>query len=579
MLFDGVDMAIEAGARACLVGRNGAGKSTLLRLLAGQIEPDGGERFARAGLQVALAAQEPEVSGASLAAYAAAGGAAAHDAEAALMAFGLDPARPTSGLSGGEARRAALARAIAEKPDLLLLDEPTNHLDILAIERLETLLGQTRAAIVMVSHDRAFLRRTTHRCFWLMGRRLWRLDRSYAHFDRWADKLAAEQAEGLRRLTKAIERETEWYHRSITAQRHRDEGRAAALRALRARKATLMADAARAMTLTIEAGPASGQRVIEARDLAKRFGERTLVKRFSTRILRGDRVAVVGPNGAGKTTLVRLLLGELAPDSGSVKRGANLTVAYLDQARATLKPDATLWETLAPAGGDQVIVHGAPRHIATYARDFLFDERQLRQPVASLSGGERNRLLLAATLLRPANLLVLDEPTNDLDMETLDLLEARLADYDGTLILISHDRDFIDRLATSTVALNGRGDVVETPGGWTDFVSQNPGFFADVAAPARPAKPRPAPAPNTRPATKLSFKDEHRLTVLEALTPKLAGEISALEARLADSALYARDRKAFDAASARLAAARAELAAAEDEWLALEEKKEALARS
>jgi ATP-binding cassette subfamily F protein uup len=497
------------------------------------------------------------------------------------MTFDLDPGRPTPGLSGGEGRRAALARAIAEKPDVLLLDEPTNHLDILAIETLESELRASRASLLMVSHDRAFLRRTTERCFWLEGRRVWRLDKGFEEFDAWSEKIAAEQAENLRRLEKAIERETYWFHRSITAQRTRNEGRARALNEMRQRKALLLGDASRAMSMAIEAGQTSGVRVIEARNLTKAYGERTLIKRFSTRIIRGDRVAIVGPNGAGKTTLVKMLLGEIEPDSGSVKLGSNLVIAYLDQARDQLKPEATLWETLAPAGGDQVMVQGQPRHISSYARDFLFQERQLRQPVRSLSGGERNRLLLARALAQPANVLVLDEPTNDLDMETLDLLQERLSDYDGTLILISHDRDFIDRLATSTIALNGRGDVVETPGGWTDFTAQNPGFFAPIQAPAarasaRPAKASPPSPPAPRRAAKLSFKDEHRLQTLEALTPKLAGEIAALEQRLADPGLYARDRKAFDAAMTALTKTRTQLATAEDEWLALEEKREAL---
>ena len=579
MLFDGVDLALGAGVHACLVGRNGAGKSTLLRLLAGRIEPDGGDRVLKPGARVALAEQEPQITGATLLDYASAGGATGHESEAALMTFDLDPGRATTGLSGGEGRRAALARAIAEKPDVLLLDEPTNHLDILAIETLEGALRASRSALLMVSHDRAFLRRTTELCFWLEGRKVWRLDKGFADFDPWAEKIAADQAETLRRLEKAIERETYWFPRSITAQRTRNEGRARALNEMRQRKAVLMGHVGRAMAMTIEAGQTSGVRVIEARNLAKSFGERTLIKRFSTRILRGDRVAIVGPNGAGKTTLVKVLLGEIAPDAGSVKLGSNLAIAYLDQARDQLKPDATLWETLAPQGGDQVIVQGNPRHNSSYARDFLFQERQLRQPVRSLSGGERNRLLLARAMAQPANLLVLDEPTNDLDMETLDLLQERLEDYDGTLILISHDRDFIDRLATSTIALNGRGDVVETPGGWTDFIGQNPGFFgpAQAAAP-EPAKPTPPrPAASNKPA-KLTFKDEHRLQTLEALTPKLAAEITALEHRLADPDLYARNRKAFDTAMTTIGRLRAELASAEDEWLALEEKREGLAQ-
>jgi ABC transport system ATP-binding/permease protein len=577
MLFDGVDLALEARVHGCLVGRNGAGKSTLLRLLAGQIEPDGGDRSLRPGVRIALALQEPVITGATLLDYATAGGAKPHEAEAALMTFDLDPGRPTQGLSGGESRRADLARALAEKPDVLLLDEPTNHLDILAIETLETELRASRAALLMVSHDRAFLRRTTKRCFWLEGRRVWRLDKGFDAFDTWSEKIAAEQSEALRRLEKAIERETYWFHRSITAQRTRNEGRARALNEMRQRKAVLMGDASRSMAMTIEAGQGSGVRVVEARNLSKSYGERTLIKRFSTRILRGDRVAIVGPNGAGKTTLVKMLLGEVAPDTGSVKLGSNLAIAYLDQARDQLSPEATLWETLAPAGGDQVMVQGQPRHISSYARDFLFQERQLRQPVRSLSGGERNRLMLARALAQPANLLVLDEPTNDLDMETLDLLQERLSDYDGTLILISHDRDFIDRLATSTIALNGRGDVVETPGGWTDFTSQNPGFFvAPQAQTAKPAKAAPAAPPPPKRTAKLSFKDEHRLQTLEALTPKLTAEIAALEHRLADPDLYARNRKAFDAAMTALTKTKAHLAAAEDEWLALEEKREAL---
>ncbi len=577
MLFDGVDLALEARVHACLVGRNGAGKSTLLRMLCGLIGPDGGDRFLQPGTRVGLVEQEPQIRGETLIDHAIGGGAARHEAEAALASFDLDPVRPTDGLSGGEARRLALARAFAERPDVLLLDEPTNHLDILAIENLEARLKDTRAALLVVSHDRTFLRNVSRRTFWLDGRRVMRLDKGFAAFDAWADKISAEREEELRRLNKAIERESYWFQRSIVAQRHRNEGRAAALADLRATKARAMADLARPMALSIEAGEASGRRVIEARNLAKRFGERMLVRRFSTRILRGDRIAVVGPNGAGKTTLVRMLLDELAPDAGSVKLGVNLTIAYLDQTREQLDPDATLWQTLAPEGGDQVIVQGQPRHVSAYARDFLFDERQLRQPVRSLSGGERNRLMLARALARPANLLVLDEPTNDLDMETLDLLEAQLADYDGTLILISHDRDFVDRLATSTIALNGRGEVVETPGGWSDFVRQNPGFFAPVSAGAGRVQKRVAapPAASER-AAKLSFRDEHRLSVLEALSPKLSREIAALEQRLADATLYGRDRASFDATTARLVAARTELAAAEDEWLALEEKREAL---
>ena len=580
MLFDGVDLGLEPGVRACLVGRNGAGKSTLMRILAGLIEPDGGDRFLRPATRVVLLAQEPKITGATLLDYATAGGAEPHEAEAALQTFDLDPERSAEGLSGGEGRRVALARALAEKPDVLLLDEPTNHLDIFAIETLEAQLRASRCAALIVSHDRAFLERTTQRCFWLEDRRIWRLDKGFAAFEAWSDKIAADQAGTLRRLNKAIERETYWFYRSITAQRTRNEGRARELAAMRQQRAALLRDQSRPMAMGVEAGAASGQRVIEARGIAKSFGDRTLLKAFSTRIQRGDRVAVVGPNGAGKTTLVKLLLGEIPTDAGEVKLGSNLQVAYVDQSRAALKPEVTLWDTLAPHGGDQVMVQGKPRHVAAYARDFLFQDKQLRQPVGSLSGGERNRLLLARALALPANLLVLDEPTNDLDMDTLDLLEEVLADYDGTLILVSHDRDFVDRLATSTIALNGRGGVAETPGGWKDFIGQNPDFFGRNTAAARAAgkaAAAPPPSPPARRLAKLSYKDQRRLEELEALTPQLAAQIAADEARLEDPGLYARDPKGFDRIMAALTGARAKLAASEEEWLGLEEKREALA--
>jgi ATP-binding cassette subfamily F protein uup len=582
MLFDGVDLGLEAGVRACLVGRNGAGKSTLLRILARQVEPDGGDRFLRPATRVVLLSQEPKITGATLLDYATAGGAEPHEAEAALQTFDMDPDRSAEGLSGGEGRRAALARALAEKPDVLLLDEPTNHLDIFAIETLEAELRASRCAALIVSHDRAFLERTTQRCFWLEDRRIWRLDKGFSAFQPWADKIAADQAETLRRLNKAIERETYWFYRSITAQRTRNEGRARELAAMRQQRAALLRDQSRPMSMGVEAGSASGQRVVEAKGIAKRFGDRVLLDGFSTRIQRRDRIAIVGPNGAGKTTLVKLLLGEIEPDAGSVKLGSNLKTAYVDQARAQLKSDATLWDTLAPSGGDQVMVQGQPRHIAAYARDFLFQDSQLRQPVSTLSGGERNRLLLARALAQPANLLVLDEPTNDLDMDTLDLLEDLLADYDGTLILVSHDRDFIDRLATSTIALDGRGGIAETPGGWTDFIRQNPGFFdgsrGGVSKPATASAPNTAPAAAAKRVVKLTYKDQRRLEVLEALTQKLPNDIKAQETRLEDPGLYARDPAGFDRLMKSLDAMRAELAAAEEEWLALEEKREGLAQ-
>ncbi len=578
MLFDGVDLGLEPRVRACLVGRNGAGKSTLMRILAGEIQADDGERVITPGTRISMVLQEPHITGATLLDYAVAGGAPTHRAEAELEAFGLDPAKAAQGLSGGETRRAALARAFAEDPDVLLLDEPTNHLDILAIETLEQAIADCRAAALIVSHDRAFLERVTGRCFWLEHRQVRRLDRGFAEFDGWVEKIEAQDAEEARRLDKAIEREQHWMARGVTARRARNEGRRRRLVAMREAKAERLKEARGSLNMGLASSGVSGQRVIEAKAISKAFGERVILKGFSTRILRGDRVAVVGPNGAGKTTLVKLLLGEIAPDAGEVKLGTNLSVTYIDQARAGLKDDMTVRDVLTPSGGDQVMVRGQPKHVNAYAKDFLFTDAQLRQPVKSLSGGERNRLLLAQALANPANVMVLDEPTNDLDMDTLDLLEDLLADYDGTLILVSHDRDFIDRLASSTIGLDGSGRVVETPGGWQDFIGQNPGFFGAVAR-IEPPKAAPAPKAAAKPPAapaKLTYKEQRRLAELDALIHDLPGKIATLEKALHDPELYARDPSGFDRFTRALQAAQAQLSAAEEEWLALEERREAL---
>ncbi len=587
-LFDGVDLAIEPRTRACLVGRNGAGKSTLMKIIMGQIEPDSGERAIQSGIRFAYVPQEPVITGETLADYAVSGGADSWTAEAWLHTFGLDPEKPAVNLSGGEIRRAALARAFAEEPDLMLLDEPTNHLDILAIELLEEELISARCAVLVVSHDRAFLNRVTQTCHWLEGRRVRSLNKSFDAFDEWSTKVTEEEAQSLQRLTKTIERETETFYRSITARRTRNEGRARALDALRADRSERLRDVPRDLHLGVDSGALSGKLVADLKGVSKSFGDRPVIKPFTTRIVRGDRLAIVGPNGAGKTTLVKILLGELAPDEGTVKLGANLEPVYLDQSREGLRSDMTLWDALTPGGGDSILVRGVSKHVAAYAKDFLFQEGQLRQPISTLSGGERNRLLLARALAKPANMLVLDEPTNDLDMDTLDKLEELLESYDGTLILVSHDRDFVDRLATSTIAMNGRGDIVETPGGWTDFIRQNPGFLKpgvhqrpqDAEAARRAAaSPAPAsvaaPAPAKKPA-KMSFKDTHRLKELEGLLASLPADIARHEATLADPDLYARDRKAFDRATANADRARTLLAAAEEEWLELEAKREAL---
>ena len=589
-LFEGVDIAVEPRTRAALVGRNGAGKSTLMKMVMGLIEPDAGDRSVQAGTRFAWVPQEPVITGETLLDYAGSGGADHWTAEAWLATFGLDPAKPAVNLSGGEIRRAALAKAFAEEPDLLLLDEPTNHLDILAIELLENELLSARFSVLVVSHDRAFLNRVTQSCHWLEGRRVRTLNKGFAAFDEWSAKVQEEEAQSLQRLNKTIERETETFYRSITARRTRNEGRARSLDALRADRAERLKDVPRELNLGVDSGVTSGKLVADLKGVSKSFGDRTVIKPFTTRVIRGDRLAIVGPNGAGKTTLVKILLGELAPDAGTVKLGANLEPVYLDQSREGLKSDMTLWDALTPGGGDSVLVRGVSKHVAAYAKDFLFQEGQLRQPISTLSGGERNRLLLARALAKPANMLVLDEPTNDLDMDTLDKLEELLETYDGTLILVSHDRDFVDRLATSTIAMNGRGDIVETPGGWTDFIRQNPGFLARGEGRGtrdewKKASAGSAPAPlDARPSTpaapkkpgKLTFKDAHRLKELEGLLVSLPEDIARHDAILSDPDLYVRDRKAFDRATANADRARALLAAAEEEWLELEARREAL---
>ena len=589
-LFSGVDLAVEPRSRAALVGRNGAGKSTLMKVVMGLVEPDSGDRAVQAGTRFAYVPQEPVITGDTLIDYASSGAAETWTAESWLTTFGLDPYKSTQGLSGGEIRRAALAKAFAEEPEVLLLDEPTNHLDILAIELLEEELVSARFAILVVSHDRAFLNRVTNTVHWLEGRRVRTLNKGFAEFDDWAAKVLEEEAIALEKLTKTIERETETFYRSITARRTRNEGRARNLAALRAERAEKMKDTPRDLYMGVDSGAISGKLVADIKGVSKSFGDRTIFKNLTTRIIRGDRLAIVGPNGAGKTTLVKVLLGELAPDEGTVRMGANLEPLYLDQSREGLKSDMTLWDALTPGGGDSILVRGHSKHVAAYAKDFLFSEAQLRQPISTLSGGERNRLLLARALAKSANLLVLDEPTNDLDIDTLDKLQELLDGYDGTLILVSHDRDFVDRLATSTIAMNGRGDIVETPGGWSDFVRQNPGFIqapkAGLAAPAgarRVEKAQPsdrAPTQNDRAATKkptkLSFKDTHRLAEIEKLLESLPKEIAKQDAIMADPDLYSKNPAAFDKAMKAAEKARSELESIELEWLELEEKKAAL---
>ena len=593
-VFEGVTLSIGPNERAVLVGRNGAGKSTLMKVIAGRIDPDEGDVWRQPGTHAVYLSQEPDLSGFdSLLDFAvqdlpAISAEDRHLAEAELMAMGLDPSADPAKLSGGQKRRAALARAFAADPDILLLDEPTNHLDIPAIEQLEARLQGFHGALLMVSHDRRFLEKISSSCFWLRQGKVRRFHQGYAKFDDWAAEVEAEEEKALDRLNTQLKAEQRWLERGVTARRKRNQGRLRKvmdMRAERQSRKTGLNEIRATSDMTLETAEGSGKRVIEARGISKTFdtpaGKLPVVQELNLRIQRGDRLGLVGPNGAGKSTLIKLLLGEIEPDTGSVKLGTNLEIAYLDQNRARLDPNDTLWQALAPEGGDQIVVRGTPRHVASYAQDFLFKSEQLRQPVSALSGGERNRLLLAIALAKPSNLLVLDEPTNDLDMETLDLLEDMLAEYDGTLILVSHDRAFLDGVVTSCLSPVGDGKWVETPGGYSDAARQlkeikgSRASGTDTGGSSSRASGKSS-KPAAKSQNKLSFKDKHRLEELDKLMPKLQKQIEALEAELADPALFNKNPDRFHKASSELETTRDTLEEAEMEWLELEEKRESL---
>lgn len=583
-LFEGVTLSLSKGERAALVGRNGAGKSTLMKIISERIEPDSGESWRQPGVTYAWVAQEPDLDGfASVMDYAAEGLDGDYMAEAELMNFGIDPGADPATLSGGQLRRAALAKAFAQAPTILLLDEPTNHLDVPMIEYLEDRLKAFNGVVLVVSHDRRFLENISTTTLWLRQGRVLKSPEGYVKFDTWAEQVEEEDERQLRRMTTHLKEEQHWLARGVTARRKRNQGRLARLRELKAEHTQMRSalnDRKATAGITADAGEAMSKKVIEAKGLAKTFqtadGPLVIAKSLDLRILRGDRIGIIGPNGAGKTTLVRLLLGEIEPDAGTLFHSKTLQVTYQDQTRATLNPQETIWETLAPMGGDSIMVQGRQRHVAAYAKDFLFKPEQLRQPVGALSGGERNRLALAIGLAQTSNLLVMDEPTNDLDMQTLDLLEDMLLNYEGTLILVSHDRAFLDATVTSCLSPVGGGDWVQTAGGWADAQEQLKGVRRREA-PKEAAAPKAAEAvPKPKVQTKLSFKDEHRQKEIDALIPKLQAEIARLEADLADPDLYARDAAAFAKKSERIGAAREELDGIELEWLEIEEKRASL---
>jgi ATP-binding cassette subfamily F protein uup len=571
-LWTGVDLALSAGDKACLVGRNGSGKSTILKALAGTIDLDGGERFVQPGIRIAYLAQEPDLTvHATVADYVASALPAdrAHDhwrVEQVLAAVKLDGDRSTDTLSGGEGRRAAIAHAVVGEPDVLLLDEPTNHLDLPTIEWLENELKAWRGALLLISHDRAFLNALVQRAWWIDRGVLRQMDKPFAEFDEWSETILAQEEAERARLDKRIASETTWSRQGISARRKRNQGRLRNLYAMRAERRSQI-DRQGVAALGIAEAGRGAVRVIEAEHVSKAYGDTVIVRDFSTRVARGDRIGVIGPNGAGKSSLVKVLTGAERPDSGTVRLGPGVEPAYYDQTRVTLDPETTLRDVLLPHGGDHVQVGDQKRHIASYLGDFLFDSSRMFSPVKSLSGGERGRLLLAKLFARPSNLLILDEPTNDLDLETLDLLEEVLADFQGTLILVSHDRDFLDRLVTSVIAVEGQGRVTEYVGGYTDYLRQRPAPVSASAPAARSTATAKPAAP--KPRTKLSFKDQRELDLLPGRIEALTAEIARLGEALHDPGLYARDPDGFARKSARLAAAEAEREAAEERWLEL----------
>ncbi|HXE87518.1 MAG TPA: ATP-binding cassette domain-containing protein [Hyphomicrobiaceae bacterium] len=583
-LLEGVELSVSLGERVCLVGRNGSGKSTLLRIAAGLVEPDGGECFVQPGAVVRYLPQEPDLSAfPTTLAYVESGLGPAdnlHQARYLLDQLGLTGEESPASLSGGEARRAALAHVLAPDPDILLLDEPTNHLDLPAIEWLETRLAQQKAALVLISHDRRFLTSLSRVTVWLDRGRTHRAETGFAGFEAWRDRLLEEEETAQHKLDRKIVREEHWMRYGVTARRKRNVRRVAELAALRQVRREHRKAAGKA-EMAASAADTSGALVIEATGLAKAFGERIIVKDLSVRVMRGDRIGIVGPNGSGKTTLVNLLTGALAPDSGTVRLGVNLAMSSLDQRRDSLDPGWTLSEALTGGRGNTVTVGGQTKHVIGYMQDFQFSPQQARTPLSALSGGERGRLMLARALARPSNLLVLDEPTNDLDLETLDVLEELVGTYTGTVILISHDRDFLDRVVNAVLASDGDGRWIEYAGGYSDMLAQRGADLAgrrtQKARPGPAGRPAGAPAAPSPTRRKLGFNEKHALETLPKEIDALGGRIRALQARLGDPSFYSRDPKAFAEATAALAAAQSRLAAAEERWLELELLREEIA--
>jgi ATP-binding cassette subfamily F protein uup len=586
-LLAGAGLQIGPGDRICLVGRNGSGKSTLMKIAAGMVEPQSGEVFRHPGATIRYLEQAPDFAGYStVQAYAESGlgpGDDPYRVTYLLEHLGLSGEEDPNTLSGGESRRAALARVMAPEPDILMLDEPTNHLDLPTIEWLEEELRKTKSALVVISHDRRFLEKVSTATVWLDRGTSRRLDRGFGHFEVWRDEvLEAEELE-QHKLGKAIEREEHWLRYGVTARRKRNMRRLGDLHTMRSNYRGHKGPQG-SVQAQITEGRESGKLVIEAEDITKNYEERTIVAPFSIRVHRGDRIGLVGPNGAGKTTLLKMLTGQLVPDAGMVKLGTNLEIATLDQKREVLDPEDTLSHYLTDGRGETLLVNGEQRHVAGYMKDFLFQPEQIRTPIKNLSGGERARLMLARMMAKPSNLLILDEPTNDLDIETLDLLQEIVAGYNGTVILVSHDRDFLDRTVTSTIAPANPdapdGRWIEYAGGYSDMLAQRKGALEERRKAEKAEKARTetgAPAGEAGKAKgKLSYKQKFALENLPKEMAKAEAEIALREKKMADPALFTKDPGTFNRLAAEMEKLRESLVKMEEEWLELEMLREEL---
>ena len=582
-IFEGLNLLIQPRDRIALVGRNGSGKSTLLKVLQGLVIQDEGERILSKGLSVGYMEQDPNLSEfVTLKDYVCSGVLVSdyHEGEKVAQNLGVDLDMPVNVSSGGERRRAALTKLIAENHDIMLLDEPTNHLDVEAIEWLEAELKGLSKSFIVISHDRKFLSNLTNDTIWVDRGQARRCSIGFGGFEAWRDKIWHEEDEKIHKLNRKIRSESRWAVEGISARRKRNQGRLRNLEKLRAERQSYISRTGLAK-MKLESRTKSGQLVLKADKVSKSFGEKCIIRNFSIQIRKGDRIGIVGPNGIGKSTLLKILLGEVIPDLGTAKLGSNLIVAKFDQMREQLNLENSLWQNLtddptmkASGKAGQIMVRGKSKHVAGYLKEFLFSESQLRSPVKSLSGGEKARLLLAKLMARESNLLILDEPTNDLDLETLDLLQEVIAEYEGTVLLISHDRDFLNRTVDTSIILTGQGEFVKIAGSWEDYnnlkaknETQNKGEYLDkkknVSKPPKREMPSKA---------EFSFVDKHRLDEIPNLIDRLEYEIKQLETFLSDSNLYLEHPNKFEKASAALIERQAEMKKLEDEWFKLEEK-------